>query len=122
MFVRRAMQLSAAGLVAIIAACGGGGGGNNPPQIPPVTATMNVSVVNNTFTPPNAGIASGNTVTWTWNSAGVQHNVAFATGPTIPPGSGVKDAGTYQVTFTNPGVYYYVCSLHSNMEGYVTVN
>jgi len=124
MFVRRAMQLSGAGLVAVLAACGdGGGGGNNTPQIPPVTPTMSVTVINNDFTPPNAGIASGNTVTWTWNSGGVDHNIAFSSGPTpLPPGSGAKNAGTYQATFPNPGTYHYVCSLHSNTEGYVTVN
>lgn len=126
MLARRVMQLNGAGLVAILAACGGGGGGGggtNPPVIPPVTQTMNVSVINNDFTPPNAGIAAGQTVTWTWNSGGVQHDVGFASGPApLPARSGVKDSGTYQATFTNPGVYHYVCSLHSNMEGYVTVN
>ena len=125
MFLSRAMQLSGVGFVAFMAACGGGGsgGGNNPPQVPPVTQTMNVSVINNDFTPGNAGIAAGQTVTWTWNSGGIGHDVVFSTGPSpLPPRSGVKDAGTYQATFTNAGVYFYVCSLHSNMEGYVTVN
>ena len=120
----RATQLGGIAVLMAVVACGGGngGGGNGPPQIPPVTPTQDVGIINNAFNPPNAGVSAGSSVTWTWNSGGQDHNVRWASGPTpLPMDSPTQNSGTFVQTFNNPGMYHYVCSIHQNMEGYVTV-
>jgi plastocyanin len=119
MALRRVIQL---GGLAVLAACGGSGG-NDPNQPPPPTASQDVEVINNQFDPPNVGVTPSTTVTWTWNSSGIDHNVKWASAPVtpLPPSSPTQNAGTFQVTFQTPGLYRYVCSIHAGMEGFVTV-
>jgi plastocyanin len=80
----------------------------------PTTAA--VSVRNNVFTPGVVTVRKGGTVTWTWRSDGRPHNVSS-------PGfaSAIISKGTYRRTFTEAGVFPYVCTLHDNMEGSVSV-
>jgi plastocyanin len=33
-----------------------------------------------------------------------------------------RNGGTYSHTFNTPGTYDYLCTLHSNMTGTITVN
>ena len=119
----RLTQLGAVLAALALAACGGGGdgGGGGPPVIPPVTPSMAVNVTNNSFSPPNAGIAPGQTVTWTWNTAGQTHNVRWeqATGGLV--NSMDMTTGTFQQQFNSQGVFHYLCTIHANMEGWVTV-
>lgn len=119
MVLRRMVQV---GGMMLFTACGSSGG-NDPIQPPPVTPSQDVAVINNQFDPPNVGVSQANAVTWTWNSAGTDHNVKWASGPTtpLPPDSPTQSAGTFQVTFNTPGTYRYVCSIHAGMEGFVTV-
>jgi plastocyanin len=88
---------------------------------PPTSA--DVSVNNNSFNPQEAVVKTGGTVTWTWNSGLVGHNVTYSSGPgSLPPNSPTQAGGTtFSSTFTNVGTYAYHCTIHLGMEGTVKV-
>jgi hypothetical protein len=65
------------------------------------------------FTPAALGIATGDTVRFTWTGV---HNVQFADGPA----SATVANGTFSRRFGDPGTYPYVCTLHDGMGGTVT--
>jgi plastocyanin len=63
-------------------------------------------------------VATGTTVTFTWNSGATQHNVTFDDGPA----SANQASGTYQRTFGTAGSFPYECTIHgSAMSGTITV-
>lgn len=109
-------RIVAAALTALAAlGCGSDGGStdNNPPP------AGGVSVANNSFTPSALSTTVGSTVTWTWNSGGVQHNVTFDDGQNSP----TQGTGTFERTFTVAGSYPYHCTIHGvSMSGTVTVS
>ena len=75
--------------------------------------------------PPEVAVATGDTVTWSWNTS-VAHNVAAGAGPPEDPAwagfqSDFGTAVTTSYTFTQPGSYGFVCQVHSGMTGTVTV-
>ena len=140
-FVRRHARgaIPVVAIVLLVAGCGGGGGGG-PTSPPPSGGTggtggtggstsSDITVSNNSFTPPSTTVAAGTTVTWTWNSCtgdgyGGQlcsdHSVVFDDG--VRPGSGVQSSGTFSSQFTTAGAYNYHCSVHgSAMHGTITV-
>jgi plastocyanin len=86
-------------------------------------ASAGVSVGNNFFNPQGAVVQTSGTVTWTWNSGVVQHNVTYSSGPAPLPTNSATQAGgtTFSTPFTNVGTYAYHCSLHAGMEGTVRV-
>ena len=88
---------------------GGGGTGNSPNTI---------SVVNNSFSPSTLTVAAGTTVTWTWASTAVDHNVTPDDGAT-PATSGAPTNGphSYTFTFNAPGTYHYHCQVHGAAGG-----
>ena len=86
-----------------------------PASAPAATAAA-VSVRNNVFTPRVVTVRKGATVTWTWRSNERPHNVSS---PSFA--SAILSKGTYRRTFTKAGVFRYVCTLHDNMEGSVSV-
>lgn len=93
----------------VVGGSGGGGGGGTDSAI---------VVGNNFFSPANASVPSGTTVTWTWAAGSVIHNVTFTGGPA----SVTQSAGTYSRTFATAGSFPYVCTVHgSGMSGTVVV-
>jgi len=80
---------------------------------PPMTAA--VSVVDYAFNPSGRTIAAGGTVTWTWNGSD-QHNVTFS-----DAASPTQASGTFMKTFATAGSFPYQCTLHSGMNGTITV-
>jgi plastocyanin len=94
-------------------ACGSDGG--NPTDGGP---DGDITVSNNAFTPAAFSVAASGTVTWAWNSGGVQHNVTFDDGEN----SATQGSGTYQRTFTAAGSYPYHCTIHgAAMSGTISV-
>ncbi|OLC76867.1 MAG: hypothetical protein AUH78_05605 [Gemmatimonadetes bacterium 13_1_40CM_4_69_8] len=90
---------------------------------PPAAA---VSLVNNSFSPSSLTIASGTTVTWTWNCNPCNaHNVHSTSGPaSFNSGNTTAVNGTtFSFTFTTAGSYTYQCDVHfaSGMTGTITV-
>ncbi|HEU4697830.1 MAG TPA: plastocyanin/azurin family copper-binding protein [Gemmatimonadales bacterium] len=103
---------------ATAAAPGGGGGGG--------TATDQVSVQNNVFSPQVITVPVGTTVTWTWSANALEHNIVPNTAGSVPNDPTISSApSSYQVTFTAPGTYDYYCQVHGSpgagMHGTVIV-
>ena len=89
----------------------------DPP--PPATNTV-VASANNQFLPANAPVARGGRVTW--NFLSVAHTVIFEGQTGAPDNIDVAVSNTTEArTFTTAGVYTYHCSVHSNMNGTITV-
>jgi len=84
------------------------------PLAPPSVASVTVS--DNVFNPSATTIALEGQVTWTW-SGSQQHNVTFQSGAS----SATQVSGTFSRTFTAVGLFSYQCTLHSGMQGAVTV-
>ena len=88
---------------------------------PPTTAA--VTVMNNDFSPNDVAIQVGGTVTWTWNSGGVEHNVTYNS-PNVAAGrtnSLTQGSGTHVNTITSLGRFGYSCTIHAGMSGTVAV-
>jgi len=67
------------------------------------------------FTPANATIAVGGTVTWRNNDAVTHTSVSSAWTGQIAPGT------EYTRTFAAAGTYPYKCTIHAGMTGTITV-
>jgi plastocyanin len=81
----------------------------------------NVSVEDDFFDPDNLTVATGATVTWSWNGADT-HNVTW-TGAGAPAPSATQTTGSYSRTFASAGTFDYFCSVHGQavMSGTVVV-
>ena len=87
---------------------------------PPTTAAVTVS--NNFFSPDAVVMQTGGTVTWTWNSGTVTHDVVYDGGPQpLPTGSAPQSTGSHSNTITTVGRYTYHCEFHAGMSGSVRV-
>jgi plastocyanin len=110
--MRRLISIIAA--ISILSACAAGGDGGEPgTQVPGATT---VRLRNVQFEPADVTLKEGETVTWVWDDGGLEHDV---TGEGFE--SGRLSAGTFSHTFEVAGSYPYVCSIHPNMTGTVTV-
>ena len=85
-------------------------------------ATAGVGIADFSFTPDDAVIKTGGTVTWTWGGA-QPHNVTYDGNPPPLPGSStMTGSGTFPSTITSVGKYTYHCGVHpTTMKGTVTV-
>ena len=117
-------HLSIARLLAAGAAAGavllGAGGPSGGWAIALADDTTDGAIVmqGNQFVPNQQIVAVGTTVTWT-NTDGEEHDVLSddntLSSPPVEPGT------TWSFTFTAPGTYHYICDLHANMDGTITV-
>jgi plastocyanin len=93
---------------------GGGGGGKS--------AEVTMSQVQ--FKPASVTVAKGGEVTWT-NDDSVGHDVTKEAGPGAAfksgEAGGMAQGDTFSHTFDTPGEIEYVCTVHANMKGTVTV-
>jgi plastocyanin len=109
---------------------GGGGGGGGGQAQPEQNAGggggggTKVSMVQIQFKPAAVTVKKGGKVTWT-NDDTVGHDVTKTGGPGPEfksGGSGGMNQGdTFTHTFNTPGKVTYVCTVHANMQGTVTV-
>ena len=106
--------LTLASLIAV-ASCGS----DSTTAAPSAPASTNaVGISNFAFSPSSIRVSPGTTVTWTWASSAVEHNVTFSDGPT----SGNRGANaTFTRTFAAGGTFSYHCTIHPQMTGTVTV-
>ncbi len=89
----------------------------DPPPAPP-PAAGGVTIADNSFTPATLTVTVGSTVTWA-NSGALPHTVTDAAGSFD---SGILLAAeTYSRTFTTAGTFAYLCTIHPEMTGTVTV-
>jgi plastocyanin len=104
-----------AGAIAVVACSDSGNGGQAPDDEAP---EGDILVRNNFFEPSELEVAPGATVTWTWASDGVVHNILFDDGET----SGNQSSGTYDRTFAAAGDFPYHCTIHpETMSGVIGV-
>jgi plastocyanin len=119
-----------------LAACGGddddGGSGDSaaPSQPAETTAgdkpaaggeTVTVDMRDIKYVPQDVTVKTGTTVTWT-NSDKVPHTVTKDAGPGEQFDSGtIAPGGEYEQTFAKAGKVDYVCTIHPNQVGSVTV-
>ena len=123
------------GLVA--SGCGGddeedaGTGGGQPAQGSeqqpaaggPAKSQVQVGMADIEFVPAAVTVKKGGTVTWT-NNESVPHDVTKedGPGPDFSSGSGdMQEGDTYKQTFNTPGEINYICTVHPEMTGTVTV-
>jgi plastocyanin len=90
-----------------------------------VVADVPVAVTNFAFTPRNASINQGDTVTWT--NQGMFHNVVFDDGSFTYPTNPSSSNWSVTRQFNTPGVFLYYCFQHGGpggvgMAGSVTVS
>ncbi|MFI5535542.1 cupredoxin family copper-binding protein [Nocardia sp. NPDC051900] len=72
------------------------------------------------FSPADVTVAVGDTVTWKFDDK-VPHTVQGIGDKAMGINSPIFDKGEWSYTFTAPGTYRYLCSLHPEMRGSVTV-
>ena len=119
---RRANSLlCTAALAAALAGCGGSGGtggsGGAQAEGPGPTVTMK----NIQFVPRDQQVKVGETVKWV-NEDSVAHTVTKASGPGPQFDSGsVPGGGRFAQKFDAPGKIDYVCQIHPNHKGSLTV-
>lgn len=95
-------------------------------EVLPTTAAVTVlgfafeSDRNNSTNPAIDTVGVGGTVTWTWNSGGITHNVTSQGSPSFSS-SGNQNSGTFFRTFNTIGSYEYLCLIHPSMTGRVVV-
>ena len=106
-----------AAVAAAVLGCSGGGSPSQPSDMGGGGPT--VAVGNNRFDPATLTVPVNSTVTWRWNSGGVEHNVTFQAAPS----SGNQSSGSFARTFQTAGTYAYVCTIHGAqvMSGVVNV-
>ncbi len=81
------------------------------------STTTSITLGDNFFTPDLITISVGDTVTWNWNG---KHHTSTGIGAESWD-SGVITSGSFSHTFNTAGTFAYVCELHSEMVGTITV-
>lgn len=89
------------------------------PTAKPGGPTAAVTIFDNGFTQANITIAVGTTVTWT-NTGGRAHTVTSGDGSFGSDGV-LASGATYAHTFDAAGSFGYICTIHNDMSGTVTV-
>ncbi|MEV0252174.1 cupredoxin family copper-binding protein [Nocardia sp. NPDC050712] len=84
-------------------------------------ATVTVDVDDMKFSPETITVKAGDTVTWKFDDK-VPHSVQGIGDKAMGINSPIFDRGEWSYTFTAPGTYRYLCSLHPEMRGTVTVS
>jgi len=82
--------------------------------------TVSVSMKNVAFVPTSITAKVGQTVVWT-NDDTPPHNVVYSGGPKFTSSSTINPGGTFKLKLTQAGTIHYVCTIHPNMTGTITV-
>ena len=77
-----------------------------------------VSILDRSFSPASVSIVAGGTVAWT-NSSDREHTVTFS--EALPSSEVLAPGGSFTQTFDSPGTFGYLCAIHPEMTGTVTV-
>jgi plastocyanin len=82
-------------------------------------STDAVTIKDYAFSPKSITVAAGTKVTWT-NKDQFAHAIKDAASGQSGAGN-IDPNSTYSHTYSTPGTYPYVCAIHPNMHGTVTV-
>lgn len=83
-------------------------------------AAVTVDVTDMRFSPADLTVKVGETVTWKFKDS-VPHTVQGIGDKAMGINSAIFTKGEWSYTFFAPGTYRYLCSLHPQMRGTVTV-
>ncbi|WP_253788760.1 cupredoxin domain-containing protein [Nocardia amikacinitolerans] len=83
-------------------------------------ASITVDVDDMKFSPENVTVGVGDTVRWKFSDK-APHSVQGIGDKAMGINSPIFDNGEWSYTFTQPGTYRYLCTLHPEMRGTVTV-
>ncbi|MEU7142999.1 plastocyanin/azurin family copper-binding protein [Nocardia sp. NPDC046473] len=83
-------------------------------------AAITVEVNNMKFAPADVTVKTGDTVTWHFADK-APHTVQGIGDKAMGLNSPIIDKGDWSYTFTVAGTYRYLCSLHPEMRGTITV-
>ncbi|SUA41901.1 plastocyanin/azurin family copper-binding protein [Nocardia africana] len=86
----------------------------------PQPASVTVHVEDMKFSPDTVTVQAGDTVTWKFSDK-VPHAVQGIGDAAMGINSPIFTGGEWSHTFAVPGVYRYLCPLHPEMRGTVTV-
>ncbi len=127
-----ALILSCTALALPVAGCGGddensgaGGSGSSSGSAPTDSGTgtdaVKVGMEEIEYVPKAVKVKKGGTVTWT-NSDSITHTVTKQKGPGPEFDSGNMEVdATFEQKFTLAGTVDYVCTIHPNQTGTITV-
>ena len=87
---------------------------------PAAAASLAVMIEQYAYSPAAMTVEQGDTVTWT-NHDSVQHDVLVTSGPATFHSPMLAQGQSWSHTFTVAGSYSYICSVHPDMRGSVTV-
>lgn len=116
----------------LLAGCGSGGSDSAPStadersgqasatSVAPKAGPVTVEVKDMKFSPADVTVKVGETVTWKFRDSAV-HNVQGIGDKAMGINSPIFQTGEWSYTFTVPGTYRYLCSIHPQMRGTVTV-
>ncbi|WP_227984228.1 cupredoxin domain-containing protein [Nocardia spumae] len=130
---RLALIVAALATAGLVAGCGSGTTGSTPSTttVAPSTtvaatptatqpAAVTVDVHKMKFSPENITVKVGDTVTWKFSDK-VPHAVQGIGDSAMGINSPIISDGEWSHTFTVAGTYRYLCPLHPEMRGTVTV-
>ncbi|WP_054815751.1 plastocyanin/azurin family copper-binding protein [Nocardia arizonensis] len=87
---------------------------------PTKRAAVTVRVDDMAFSPADVTVKVGDTVTWKFSDR-FPHSVQGMGDKAMGINSPIHTSGEWSYTFIAPGTYRYLCSLHPEMRGTVTV-
>lgn len=108
--------LPVAAAVLVLAGCDGGGSASQQPPPDPVADPV-VVIADMDFQGGAVTVVVGTTVTWRWQDAPIEHDVAFEDGVASP----LQAEGSWSRTFDEVGTFPYRCDPHPFMTGVVEV-
>ncbi|KAA0022759.1 cupredoxin domain-containing protein [Antrihabitans cavernicola] len=131
-FGRTRLVVAGIAVAAALSACGSSDSSGvaaistTPAPGAPTTAQVQsgdvaVKVKGMAFTPATITVTAGTKVTWTFDDGGIPHTVTGLKDAAMGINSPILKEGDYSYTFDKPGTYNYICSIHPDMKGTVTV-
>ena len=82
--------------------------------------TVTVEVEEDRFSPADITISAGDTVSWHFDGD-LPHGVQGIGDKAMSINSPLFEVGNWSHTFTQPGEYRYLCPIHPDMRGTITV-
>lgn len=118
-----------ASLLLTLVACGGGpasegesaeGGGEAAASEGGGSDPASVTMADLAYSPAEVEIGAGGSVTWT-NEEDAPHTVTFDD-DTVADSEELNNGDEFSTTFDTAGTYSYICAIHPDMKGTVTVS
>jgi plastocyanin len=106
-------------LIALLVAGLGLGMASRSAAASSTAATVNIEIGDNTFTPKDVTANVGDTIVWT-NKGKVAHDVTAVNGAFNSPRN-LAPGATFSYTATTAGSFAYVCTIHLNQDGTLTI-